>query len=170
MLAAVDVQDLATDVKLHFPRAAERILVEARETLRAAGATRRAADRARDGETGLLRLGFVASAAFLRLPELLRALRRSVPDAEVELLRLSSEDQLRALAEERIDAGLARVPQWVTFASRWGGMIAYPASPEAMPRSGISDSHPQPDLDTLTPSARSDAARSARRKREDAHV
>ena len=40
-------------------------------------ATQRAAQRARDGEAGLLRLGFVASAAFLRLPELLRGAARA---------------------------------------------------------------------------------------------
>jgi DNA-binding transcriptional LysR family regulator len=90
--------------------AGERILGEARITLRAAEATQRAARRARDGETGVLRLGFVASAAFLRLPELLRALRASAPAAELELMRLSSADQLAALEEDRIDAGIARVP------------------------------------------------------------
>ncbi len=99
-----------TNRRVRLTPAGERVLVEARATLGAADATRRAAQRAREGETGLLRLGFVASAAFLRLPELLRALRDSVPAAEVELLRLNSSDQLDALAEDRIDAGLARVP------------------------------------------------------------
>lgn len=99
-----------TNRRVRLTQAGERILVEARATLRAADATARAAQRTREGETGLLRLGFVASAAFLRLPELLRVLRRSVPAAEVELVRLNSADQLDALAQDRIDAGLARVP------------------------------------------------------------
>jgi DNA-binding transcriptional LysR family regulator len=99
-----------TNRRVRLTPAGERILGEARATLRAAEATQRAAQRARDGETGLLRLGFVASAAFLRLPEVLRALRASAPEAEVELLRLNSSDQLHALAEDRIDAGIARVP------------------------------------------------------------
>lgn len=99
-----------TNRRVRLTPAGESILAEARSTLRAADATRRAAQRTRDGETGLLRLGFVASSAFLRLPELLRVLRRRVPAVEVELLRLNSSDQLDALAEDRIDAGLARVP------------------------------------------------------------
>ncbi len=98
-----------TNRRVRLTQAGEHILAEARATLRAADATRRAAQRTREGETGLLRLGFVASAAFRRLPELLRALRVTVPGAEVELLRLNSSDQLDALAEDRIDAGLARV-------------------------------------------------------------
>lgn len=99
-----------TNRRVRLTRAGERILAEARATLRAADATRRAAQRIHEGDTGLVRLGFVASAAFLRLPELLRALRTAVPAAEVELLRLNSADQLDALAEDRIDAGLARMP------------------------------------------------------------
>ncbi|MGH2893864.1 MAG: LysR substrate-binding domain-containing protein [Solirubrobacteraceae bacterium] len=98
-----------TNRRVRLTQAGVRILVEARATLRAADATARAAQRTREGEAGLLRLGFVASAAFLRLPELLRVLRQAVPAAEVELLRLNSSDQLDALAEDRIDAGLARV-------------------------------------------------------------
>src|ERR1700755_2664537 len=66
-----------TNRRVRLTQAGEAILTEARATLRAAEATRRAAHRTRDGETGLLRLAFVASAAFLRLPELLRALRRA---------------------------------------------------------------------------------------------
>ena len=63
-----------TNRRVRLTPAGERILREARTTVRAAEATQRAAQRVRDGETGVLRLGFVASAAFLRLPELLRAL------------------------------------------------------------------------------------------------
>jgi DNA-binding transcriptional LysR family regulator len=99
-----------TNRRVRLTQDAEEILVEARATLRAADATRRAAQRARDGEAGLLRLGFVASAAFLRLPELLRVLRATVPAVEVELVRLNSSDQLDALAADRIDAWIARVP------------------------------------------------------------
>ena len=117
-----------TNRRVRLTPAGERILAEARATLRAADATRRAAQRAREGETGVLRLGFVASAAFLRLPELLRALRAAAPAAEVELLRLNSSDQLDALAEDRIDAGLARVPP--VDGLRWEvGMATLEAEP-----------------------------------------
>ena len=86
------------------------VLAEARTTLRSAQATRSTAARARRGDTGTVRLGFVASAAFLRLPELLRAARAAVPHVEFELLRLNTADQLDALAADRIDLGLARTP------------------------------------------------------------
>src|ERR1700744_5326870 len=99
-----------TNRRVRLTAAGEAILREARTTLRAAQATQRAAGRARDGETGVLRLGFVARAAFLRLPELLRSPGAGAPAVEVELRRLNSSDQLDALEEDRIDVGIARVP------------------------------------------------------------
>ena len=99
-----------TNRRVALTDAGERVLAEARTTLRSAQATRSAAERARRGDTGTVRLGFVASAAFLRLPELLRAARVALPHVEFELLRLNTADQLDALAADRIDLGLARTP------------------------------------------------------------
>jgi DNA-binding transcriptional LysR family regulator len=99
-----------TNRRVELTDIGELVLAEARTTLRSAQATRSAANRARRGDTGTVRLGFVASAAFLRLPELLRAARAAVPHVEFELLRLNTADQLDALAADRIDLGLARTP------------------------------------------------------------
>jgi DNA-binding transcriptional LysR family regulator len=99
-----------TNRRITVTDAGQRVLTEARTTLRGAHATRRAAERARLGETGVLRLGFVASAVFLRLPELLRTIRDTVPNAELDLLRLTTSAQVDALLEDRIDLGLARTP------------------------------------------------------------
>lgn len=99
-----------TNRRVTLTDAGATILAEARATLRAAEATRRAAHRAREGEAGVLRLGFVASAAFFHLPEILRGLRTRTPDVAVELLRLNSAAQADALFADRIDVGLARTP------------------------------------------------------------
>src|ERR1700761_9580862 len=48
-----------TSRRVRLTPAGESVLAEARATLRAADATTRAARRIREGETGLLRLGFV---------------------------------------------------------------------------------------------------------------
>ncbi|WP_022928284.1 LysR substrate-binding domain-containing protein [Patulibacter americanus] len=84
------------------------VLVQARRALAAAGDVRETARRTRGGETGTLRLGFVASAAFVQLPGLLRALHAAAPDVRVELSRLGSTAQADALAADRIDVGLTR--------------------------------------------------------------
>lgn len=99
-----------TNRRVALTEAGAAMLLDARAALAAADGARRAAVRARDGETGTLRFGFVASAAFLQLPALLRALYFEVPDVRVELHRLDSVAQVEALAARRIDVGLARTP------------------------------------------------------------
>lgn len=90
--------------------AGSAVLREARRTLDAAEGARRAAQRARDGESGTLRLAFVASAAFVALPALLRGVHADAPDMRIVLQRLNSAAQAQALVADRIDAGLSRTP------------------------------------------------------------
>jgi DNA-binding transcriptional LysR family regulator len=71
-------------------------------------AQRAAADAAsiEQGWTGSISLGFVSSAVFSVLPELLRRCRKLIPDAEVELRELEPSEQLTAIRNEHLDLGI----------------------------------------------------------------
>jgi DNA-binding transcriptional LysR family regulator len=62
------------------------------------------------GEIGRLRIGFVSSVLPWYLPALLRRLRGRFPGIELELKDMPTPDQLRGLAEGRIDFGFVRLP------------------------------------------------------------
>src|SRR3954447_6288864 len=55
-------------------------------------------------------VGFVASTLYGRLPEVIRAYRAARPDTELNLVELTSLEQLSALKEGRIDVGFGRIP------------------------------------------------------------
>ncbi len=92
-----------TEAGRHFLEKAYRILGE---TDRAVQAARRAAR----GEIGDLTVGFVASAAFDFLPRVVAQFMARYPDAKLELRDLTTVEQLRDLAEGRIELGLMRPP------------------------------------------------------------
>ena len=60
------------------------------------------------GEGGVLRLGFVSTAAVKLLPEALRQFRHRYPKAQIECFHLTSEQQADALENGTIDAGFLR--------------------------------------------------------------
>lgn len=62
------------------------------------------------GEMGQLAIGFVSSAAYNVLPEILRMFRTCVPGVALELHELTSDQQLQWLRERRIDVGFVRPP------------------------------------------------------------
>jgi len=132
-----------TNRRVALTDAGATFLGEARATLTAAEGARRAAIRARDGETGLLRLGYVASAAFFALPALLRDLHAQVPDVRVALHRLDSAAQVEALAADRIDAGIARQPP---VGDARIGVVEL--APEAL-LAALPSSHPLADEESL---------------------
>ena len=68
------------------------------------------AQRAQRGEAGLLRVGFVSTAAFQLLSEVLRAFRRRYPQATLELFHLTSAQQAAAFEARTIDVGFLREP------------------------------------------------------------
>lgn len=85
-------------------------LDEARRTLRQA---ERAVAVARDtaaGQTGVVRIGYVGSALYGRLPDTIRAFRRSQPDVRLELIEATSARQVSLVREGGIDVGLVIPP------------------------------------------------------------
>jgi LysR family transcriptional regulator, benzoate and cis,cis-muconate-responsive activator of ben and cat genes len=55
-------------------------------------------------------VGFVPSTLYGRLPDVIRAYRAARPDTELNLVELTSLEQLSALKEGRIDIGFSRIP------------------------------------------------------------
>jgi DNA-binding transcriptional LysR family regulator len=86
----------------------EAFLPHARQLLVTAQGVARAAEELRAGARGRLRLGFVDSTAYEFVPRFLRRFRAAWPDADVELLTMSSDEQARALVDGEIDLGVAR--------------------------------------------------------------
>lgn len=56
-----------------------------------------------------LSIGFVASTLYGGLPKLVRQLRQHYPDVDIQLVELTSMQQLAALKSGRIDVGLGRI-------------------------------------------------------------
>lgn len=62
------------------------------------------------GKMGRIRIGFVGSATYDVLPQMLRSFREHNPNVDVELAELPSPDQVRALLNGAIDVGVLRPP------------------------------------------------------------
>lgn len=91
--------------------AAGAVLLE--EARRIASLTQSAIDasrRAAEGERGLLRLSFVASAALGPMPAIVRSFRAQYPSVQVELSSETTTGQVESLRKQRIDAGVLVPP------------------------------------------------------------
>lgn len=66
--------------------------------------------RTEQGIGGVVTLGFVPSASRVMVPRLVRRLKASWPDIELDLRELITPEQVEALLDNRIDLGLARPP------------------------------------------------------------
>lgn len=87
--------------------AAGRVFLdEARQTLGQAERAVAAAQDAAAGRAGLVRLGYVGSALYGRLPEAIRAFRASHPEVRLELLEATTAQQVERIREGRMDVGL----------------------------------------------------------------
>ncbi len=96
-----------TTRKVELTAAGGAFLRHARRALSEASMGAEAAQRAARGELGVLRVGFVDSAAYKLLPRLLPAFHVDHPDVGVELRELTTLEQLDRLGTE-IDVGIVR--------------------------------------------------------------
>jgi DNA-binding transcriptional LysR family regulator len=85
-------------------------LAETRRLFRQLDQAVEAGRQASRGESGQLVIGFVSSAAYSLLPELLRAFRAEAPAVRLELHELPTNEQLDWLRAGKIDLGLLRPP------------------------------------------------------------
>jgi DNA-binding transcriptional LysR family regulator len=86
------------------------LLDEARRTLAQAERAVTATKRAGAGLTGILRVGFVASAAHRLLPPILRAYRAHHADVELDLREATTAQQIAELRADNLDVGLVVRP------------------------------------------------------------
>jgi DNA-binding transcriptional LysR family regulator len=86
--------------------AGEALLPEVRELLARAQALPGRARAAAAGELGRVRLAFVSTIGFERLPAWVREFRLQCPEVALELVEATGDVQLEALSRGEIDAGL----------------------------------------------------------------
>lgn len=86
--------------------AGEMFVREARETLRQAEKTLIATVDVAEGRTGVLRLGYVGSALYGRLPDVIREFRASHPQVRLELREATTASQIAALRDGMLDIGI----------------------------------------------------------------
>lgn len=85
-------------------------LDQARDVLRSLENAASTTQRAAQGETGSLVLGFGGSAAYAFMPAILRTFRKRYPAVKVSLDQLALIDQISALHSRRIDIGFVLLP------------------------------------------------------------
>ena len=96
--------------KVELTAAGAAFLVRAREILDAVEDAAREARRVQRGEVGRLAVGFVGSAMYSFVPELLRAFREQAPDIGLRLHELGTTEQLRQLDDGRLDVASCARP------------------------------------------------------------
>ena len=96
--------------KVELTAAGAAFLVRARAILDAVEDAARTARRVQRGEVGRLAVGFVGSAMYSFVPELLRAFRDHSPDITLRLEEVGTTEQLRQLEDGRLDVGFLRTP------------------------------------------------------------
>lgn len=88
--------------------AGQALLPEARYLLERAGRIGNVARQSRADRPVSLSMAFVPSSSTTVLPLLIRKLRQAYPGLELELREMISEEQISAIADGRIDVGIAR--------------------------------------------------------------
>ncbi|WP_265910757.1 LysR substrate-binding domain-containing protein [Erwinia billingiae] len=90
--------------------AGEKFVSEARKTLRQAEKSIVSTIDVAEGRTGLLRLGYVGSALYGRLPDIIREFRASHPKVRLELREATTAAQIAALRDGTLDIGVLIPP------------------------------------------------------------
>lgn len=86
------------------------LLAQARLTLQQAEHAVAATRDAAAGRSGTVRLGYVGSALYGRLPQVIRAFRGSHPQVRLELIEATSAQQVAMLRAQRLDVGVLIPP------------------------------------------------------------
>ncbi len=128
-----------TSRRVRLTAAGESLLADARRVLAGVESAALSAQRAARGEVGTLSIGFVASATYEILPDVLRRFRERHPEVALLLSELNAAEQAQALREGAINVGFARP------AIREAGWVVEPvaqepfvaALPERHPLAGV---------------------------------
>jgi len=96
--------------RVQLTAAGSVFLAEARALLASLDAAVLAGQRASEGKTGWINIGFIGSAILDLLPAILRAFRKQAPQVELMLSDLTTVEQIQRLQQRRIHVGFARGP------------------------------------------------------------
>jgi DNA-binding transcriptional LysR family regulator len=108
--------ELGVELFLRKPRgvrltpAGTALLPHARRLLREADALTAGARELAHGEVGVVRLGFISTAAHNVLPRVLPAFRRTRPGIRLTLVEATTDAQLTGLRDDTLDAGVVVPP------------------------------------------------------------
>jgi DNA-binding transcriptional LysR family regulator len=95
---------------LKITPAGEAVLVNARRTLFYADEVRRAAREGASGEQGAVKVGFVGSAIYSLMPQIIQAFRRRYPHVDLVIEESTTTDLLERLDNHTLDVALVRLP------------------------------------------------------------
>ncbi len=99
-----------TKRSVRLTEAGQVFLERSRQLLQELEHTVEAGRQASRGEVGKLAIGFVSSATYNVLPPILRKFRDRLPHVNLTLRELTTDQQLKWLAENRLDVGFVRPP------------------------------------------------------------
>lgn len=99
-----------TKRKVELSEAGEVFLIEVQQIFRQLEQAILLGRQVCRGEMGQLVVGFVSSAAYNILPDILQNSRNIIPNINLELHELTTDEQLRWLESGRIDVGFVRPP------------------------------------------------------------
>lgn len=89
---------------------AQAMLADARAALFHAEQCKLKFQESQQGLGGLLRIGFIGTATYRLLPQLIPQLRKNFPHMEMELMEMTSLEILEGLSAQRLDLGFLRFP------------------------------------------------------------
>ncbi|GER09995.1 Hca operon transcriptional activator [compost metagenome] len=95
---------------LRLTAAGEAVLQNAKRALFFVDEVRRAARDGVAGEEGLLRIGFVGSATYSLMPQIVRSFHRQYPRVDLEIEESTTTDLLRRIEDHSLDLALVRYP------------------------------------------------------------
>ncbi|MBO2446069.1 LysR family transcriptional regulator [Actinomadura barringtoniae] len=96
--------------RVELTAAGAAFLAEARRLLALADNAPDMARRISAGSAGTVRVGFTAASTFATLPAILRRIDERLPDVDVDLYEMVTQEQTEALLAHELDLGLARPP------------------------------------------------------------
>ena len=99
-----------TSRSVRLTPAGRAFLPEARRVLRLAEGAALTAKRVARGEAGSIKIGFTAGSSYSFLPRLVAFATAEMPDVDLVLREMVTTAQVEALAANRIDLGLVRMP------------------------------------------------------------
>ncbi|WP_342050725.1 MULTISPECIES: LysR family transcriptional regulator [unclassified Cupriavidus] len=85
------------------------LVQEARRIIGQADMAREVVRRAEEGQTGTLRIGFVAALLYIGMEKLIARLERNLAGVETVWEEMGSSEQIEALRHDRIDLGLGQI-------------------------------------------------------------